>query len=129
MSSQPIALDAATAVGYIGQTVLVELVWDSDPEPVWRFKQVVGVVVPIQGVYEDGYFLTVSLTGNTDFPDEIYFDSIRTIRVMRHRDRHGSGNVLDRVALSNSARSRAALPARRDSFTVPSNGSTGAAHP
>lgn len=26
-------------------------------------------------------------------------------------------------------RSRAALPARRNSFTVPANGSTGAAHP
>ncbi|MCQ3971336.1 hypothetical protein FK511_28910, partial [Klebsiella pneumoniae] len=59
----------------------------------------------------------------------IYFHNIRTIRVMRHRDRRGSGNVLDRLTLPNSARSRAALPARRDSFTVPSNGSTGAAHP
>ena len=129
MSSQCVALDAATALGYIGQAVLVELVWDDDPEAIWRFKHIVGVVLPVEGVYEDGYFLTVPFNDSTDFPTEIFFNTIRTIRAMRYRDRHGSGNVLGRIARPNQAGSRAALPARRNSSTVPANGSTGAAHP
>ncbi|BAP81028.1 hypothetical protein MT1_3854 [Pseudomonas sp. MT-1] len=71
----------------------------------------------------------LNVSSQLDYPNEVYFSDICTIRVMRHRDRHGSGNVLGRIALPKHARSRAALPARRDSFTVPSNGSTGAAHP
>ncbi len=85
-------------------------------------------MLPVEGVYEHGCFMTLELNAQDEFPNEVFFSNIRAIRVMRHRDRHGSGNVLGRIALPNSARSRAALPARRDSFTVPSNGSTGAAH-
>ena len=99
MPSQCISLDAATAVGYIGQPVLVELVWEGDPEPIWRFKHIVGVVVPVQGVNEVGYFLTVPVIGSTDFPDEIYFDTIRTIRVVQQRDRHAPAKLLGRLSL------------------------------
>ncbi len=102
MPKQCIALDAVTAIGYIGQPVLVELVWDGDPEPIWRFKHIVGVVVPVQGVNEVGYFLTVPVIGSTDFPDETYFDSIRTIRTLpaiRSRGRRTSGKVLSRLSL------------------------------
>ncbi|MNJ49257.1 hypothetical protein D3C77_444760 [compost metagenome] len=73
--------------------------------------------------------MAVSFVDDGRTPSEIPFVDILTIRAMRYRDRHGSGNVLGRVALPNAERSGAALPARRDSFTVPSNGSTGAAHP
>src|SRR5690606_25641898 len=85
--------------------------------------------LPMEGVHDQAYFLTFDLNAQERHPNEVFFSDIRTIRVMRHRDRHGSGNVLGRIALPNSARSRAALPARRNSFTVPANGSTGAAHP
>ena len=129
MTSQHAVVDASTAQDYIGQTVLVELHWDDEPESYWYCLHIVGVMLPVEGVYEHGCFTTLELNAQDEFPNEVFFSNIRTIRVMRHRDRHGSGNVLGRIALPNSARSRAALPARRDSFTVPSNGSTGAAHP
>ncbi|WP_161897729.1 hypothetical protein [Pseudomonas yangonensis] len=132
MTSTGLTLDAASAISYIGQTVLVELCWDDEPETVWHCVTVVGVIVPVEGVQKDACLITVNLDGKDRFPSEIYLDTIRTIRAMRHRDRHGSGNVLGRMTLTHSADgsgSRAALPARRNSFTVPSNGSTGAANP
>jgi hypothetical protein len=97
MPSPTLTFDPITAIGYIGQTVLVELVWEGDPEPIWRFKHIVGVVVPVQGVNEVGYFLTLPVIGSADFPDEIYFDSIHTIRAVR--DRHAPGKVLGRLPL------------------------------
>lgn len=102
MRKPPVQFDAATAFSYIGQPVLVELVWDGDPEPMWRFKHIVGVVLPVQGVNDIGYFLTVPVIGSADFPDETYFDSIRTIRtlpVIRSRGRCTSGKVLSRLPM------------------------------
>jgi hypothetical protein len=92
MSKPALVFDPISAIGFIGQTVLVELVWEGDPEPIWRFKHIVGVVVPVQGVNEVGYFLTLPVIGSADFPDEIYFDSIHTIRAIR--DRHAPAKVL-----------------------------------
>ncbi|MGE6793455.1 hypothetical protein ACQKFS_15700 [Pseudomonas guineae] len=122
-------IDAVTAFSYIGKTVLVELVWNDDPEPLWRFKHIVGIVLPVSGIFENAYFMTMDTNGLDPFPNEMFFENIRTIRVMQYRDRHGSGNVLGCIAHPNSAESGDALPARRNSSTVPSNGSTGAAHP
>lgn len=129
MSSQRIALDAQTALAYVGQTVLVELRWDEEPDSFWQCMHILGVVLPMEGVCDLAYFMGLNVSSQLDHPNEVYFSDICTIRVMRHRDRRGSGNVLDRIALPNAGRSGAALPARRNSFTVPSNGSTGAAHP
>ncbi|QMV64629.1 hypothetical protein VUJ49_06100 [Pseudomonas berkeleyensis] len=129
MNSYGLTLDASNAFGYIGQTVLVELAWDGEPHSFWYCLHIVGVVLPIPGLYEQGYFLTLKMDGEDQFPNEVFFTNIRTIRAMRYRDRHGSGNVLGRMTLTHSAGSGAALPARRNSFTVPANGSTGAAHP
>ncbi|HZX17129.1 MAG TPA: hypothetical protein VFF22_09745 [Pseudomonas sp.] len=112
MPSQRISLDAATAISYIGQPVLVELVWDGDPEPIWLFKHIVGVVVPVQGVNDIGYFLTVPVIGSTDFPDETYFDSIRTIRTLpatRSRGQRTSGKVLSRLPLPHLIQGNADL--------------------
>ena len=129
MISQHAVVDASTAQDYIGQTVLVELHWDDEPESYWYCLHIVGVMLPVEGVYEHGCFMTLELNAQGEFPNEVFFSNIRTIRAMRHRDRHGSGNVLGRIALPTSASSSAALPARRNSFTDPANGSTGAAHP
>lgn len=132
MTSVGLNIDAATAFSYIGKTVLVELAWEDDPEPLWRFKHIVGVVLPVSGVNEHAYFMTMDTDGHDPFPNEMFFASIRTIRAMRYRDRHGSGNVLGRMTLTHSpdgSGSGAALPARRNSSIVPANGSTGAAHP
>ncbi|UVO18288.1 hypothetical protein [Stutzerimonas stutzeri] len=125
---KPFAVDAATAFDYVGQTVLIETKWDEEPASFWQCVTIAGVVLPVDGMKGAPCFLGVELSSATQEASEIYFHNIRTIRVMRHRDRRGSGNVLDRVALPNAARSGAALPARRNGY-VPSNGSTGAAHP
>ncbi|MBU0851024.1 MAG: hypothetical protein KKF76_01555, partial [Gammaproteobacteria bacterium] len=116
MSSQRLALDAQTALTYVGQTVLVELRWDDEPDSFWQCMHVLGVVLPMEGVCDLAYFMGLNVSSQLDYPNEVYFSDICTIRVMRHRDRHGSGNVLDRIALPNAGRSGAALPARRDSL-------------
>ncbi|VXC45634.1 conserved hypothetical protein [Pseudomonas sp. 8BK] len=129
MSSLYPAVDVATAASYLDKTVLMEMYWEDEPETVWYCVHIVGVVLPIEGYCNQAYFMVVNFANARPSPDEMYFADIRTIRVIRHRDRHGSGNVLGRIAHPNQAGSRAALPARRNSSTVPANGSTGAAHP
>ncbi len=121
--------DPVTAFGYIGQTVLLEETWDAYPDSIWSLLHVVGVVLPVEGVYPHGCFMVVSPNDETPYPERIFFTNIRTIRAIRHRDRQSSGNVLDRMTRPSASRSGAALPARRNSSIVPSNGSTGAAHP
>ncbi|WP_312723956.1 hypothetical protein [Stutzerimonas nitrititolerans] len=111
MSKPAFGFDPATAIGYIGQTVFVELVWEGDPEPIWRLKHIVGVVLPVQGVNEVGYFLTLPVIGSADFPDEIYFDSIHTIRAIR--DRHIPFRVLGRLPLPQLTQGQATQGERR----------------
>ncbi|MDR8016203.1 hypothetical protein [Ectopseudomonas guguanensis] len=132
MRKPRIQLDAATALSYVGKTVLVETAWDAEPESFWQCIQIVGVLIPTPDMQGAPCFLGVELSSSTSTPSEFYFDNICSIRAMRHRDRHGSGNVLGRMTLTHSADgsgSGAALPARRNSSTVPANGSTGAANP
>ncbi|PNG14366.1 hypothetical protein [Stutzerimonas stutzeri] len=128
MRRQPVGLTEDSAMAYLGQTVLMELDMAEDPT-FWWLAHIIGIVLAKDGVWDYPYFLVLSHSSEGSTPLEVPFDDILAIRVMRHRDRHGSGNVLGSIALPKHARSRAALPARRDSFTVPSNGSTGAAHP
>jgi hypothetical protein len=129
MPKSPVQFDTSTAMAYVGQAVLMELYMDEDEPPYWCCKHIVGLVLPKDGVWDFPYFMTMSLTPDGRTPFEVPFNDILSIRVMQHRDRHGSGNVLGCIAHPNSAESGAALPARRNSSTVPSNGSTGAAHP
>ncbi len=129
MPSPTLAFDPVTAIGYIGQTVLIEETWDAYPDSIWSLFHIVGVVLPVEGVYPHGCFMVVSPNDETPYPEKLFFSNIRTIRAIRHRDRHSSGNVLDRMTRPSASRSGAALPARRNSSTVPSNGSTGAAPP
>ncbi|WCY30477.1 hypothetical protein [Pseudomonas aeruginosa] len=129
MSNSPISLDAQSALPYLGKTVLVELGWEDDPETVWRVLRIIGVVLPAEGVRDEPHFMTVPVGVTDEFANETFWDTIRTIRVMRYRDRQGSGNVLGRIARPETSRSGAALPARRNGSTVPANGSTGGANP
>lgn len=129
MNSQRVALDAANASAYLGQSVLVELVVDEDPESYWRILHIVGVVLPMAGIYDQAYFMAMFSDDSSRYPCEIFLSDILTIRAIRHRDRQSSGNVLGRMTRPSLPRSGAALPARRNSPSVPSNGSTGAAHP
>ncbi|WP_079866035.1 hypothetical protein, partial [Pseudomonas aeruginosa] len=98
MNSACAALDAQSALRYLGQTVLSEMVFDEAPDPIWRWVRVVGVVLPAEGLRGGPHFLTLKPGAEKAFADEAFWENIRTIRVMRYRDRHGSGNVLGRVA-------------------------------
>ncbi len=132
MAKRGLTLDTPTALSYVGQTVLLELRWEGDTESFWQCADIVGVLIPRDSMQGAPCFLAVEVSSSTGNPNEFYFDDICTIRAMRYRDRHGSGNVLGRMTLTHSADgsgSGAALPARRNSSTVPSNGSTGAANP
>ncbi|MBZ9665226.1 hypothetical protein H3221_010730 [Pseudomonas sp. LMG 31766] len=86
MSKPALVFDPVTAIGFIGQTVLMELRWDDDDDMLWCCYHIVGVVLPVPGVFDHGYFLIMPLDGSEDLPLEVYFDSINTIRVVR--DRH-----------------------------------------
>lgn len=97
MSKPALVFDPVTAIGFIGQTVLMELRWDDDNEMLWRCYHVVGVVLPVPGVFEDGYFLIMPFDGGEDLPLEVYFDNINTIRAIR--DRHAPVKVLERLPL------------------------------
>ncbi len=98
MNSACAALDAQSALRYLGQTVLSEMVFDEAPDPIWRWVRVVGVVLPAEGLRGGPHFLTLKPGAEKAFADEAFWENIRTIRVMRYRDRHGSGNVLGRLA-------------------------------
>ena len=132
MSKRGITLDTPTALSYVGQTVLLELMWQGDTESFWQCAYIAGVMIPRDSRQGEPCFLAVEVSSSTGNPNEFYFDDICSIRAMRYRDRHGSGNVLGRMTLTHSAdasESGAALPARRNSSIVPANGSTGEAHP
>ena len=73
------ALDAVTAVGYIGKPVHVELEWNDDPEPFCRSGYVIGIVLPVKGVQEQAYLMVMS--PGEDFPVEAYLEDIRSIRI------------------------------------------------
>ena len=79
MPSQTHALDAVTAVGFIGKPVHVELEWDNDPEPFCRSGYVIGIVLPVKGVQEQAYLMVMS--PGEDFPVEAYLEDIRSIRI------------------------------------------------
>jgi len=129
MHSDCTLVDAHAAPNFVGQLVLLELVCQEELEPVWCLFHIVGFVLPVEGVYPHGYFMAIPATGDRAFPEEVFFSDIRTIRVMRYRDRQGSGNVLGRITHPTRNRSGAALPAHRDGAAVAMNGSTGEAHP
>lgn len=81
MSSQAVGLDVLSAVAFLGEPVLVELVWDDDPDPFWRFGHVIGVVLPVEGVHEQA-FLIVKSPGE-EYPLEVFLSDIQSIRVSR----------------------------------------------
>ena len=93
MNSRPLVLDTESALPYLGKTVLVELAWEQDPESLWCCMHIVGIVLPLAGIQEEAYFLVKQVASDEPFPNEMFWSNIRTIRVMRYRDRYGYGSV------------------------------------
>lgn len=91
MSSEAVGLDVLSAVGFLGKSVTVELVWDDEPDPCWRSGYVIGVVLPVEGVHEQA-FLIVKNPGD-DYPLDVYLSDIRSIRPNRVRPRSAPGRM------------------------------------
>lgn len=75
--------DVTEAVSYLGKTVLIELVWDEDPEPLWCIVRIAGVVLSLEGVYEHPHFMVFSVARPQTYPDEMLWSDIRTIKVIK----------------------------------------------
>lgn len=127
MTSRRVTLNAGNAAAFIGQTVMVELILEDEPESLWRCFHIVGVVMPVPDLVKEGHFLVFNALREEPFPNEIFWCDIRTLTTLHRRPLEGSDQLPP--ALGGLIRSGAALPARRNSSTVPANGSTGAAHP
>lgn len=82
--------DVTEAVAYLGRTVLIELVWDEDPEPHWCCVYIAGLVLGLQGVYEHPHFMVFSVAKPKSYPDELFWSDIRTIRVLENRRNRSS---------------------------------------
>jgi hypothetical protein len=93
MSSAAVGLDVLSAVGFLGEPVLVELLWDDEPDSFWRFGHVIGVVLPVEGVHEQP-FLIVKSPGE-DYPLEVFLADIQSIRVIRSE----TGSLLERLPM------------------------------
>ena len=92
--------------------------------------RIIGVVLPAEGVRDEPHFMTVPVGVTDEFANETFWDTIRTIRVMRYRDRQGSGNVLGRIARPETSRSGAALPGSSEQAPpFRRTGSTGGSEP
>lgn len=85
MPSRAAGLNVLSAVGFLGEPVVVELIWDDDPAPCWRAGYVIGVVLPVEGVHEEA-FLLVKNAGD-EHPLEVYLSDIQSIRSIRTRKR------------------------------------------
>lgn len=99
MAKPPFQLDPVTAVGFLGHTVLMELYWEDEGERRWRCYHVIGLVLPVPGVFEDGYFLTMPFEGGHEHPLEVHFHLIQAARVIHGRDRNATAKVLERLQL------------------------------
>lgn len=80
MLSQTVVPDVATAVAYLGKTVVVELQWDDEPQPHSYCVHVVGVVLPMEGVFDEAYFMIKGISDDSAYPGEMFFSDIRSIR-------------------------------------------------
>lgn len=83
MSGQPV--DTRTAMANLGQTVVMELHWEEVPHPLFCCYHIVGVVVPVEGVCEEGYFLVKDALAPGPFPDELFWSDIRRMKVLVQR--------------------------------------------
>lgn len=101
MSNKPAGLDVLSAVGFLGEPVVVELVWDDDPDPCWRAGYVIGVVLPVEGVHEQA-FLLVKNPGD-EHPLDVYLSDIRSIRSIRSGARKLPAGLLPHLLQGKAA--------------------------
>lgn len=75
------------ALSYLGRTVLVDTYCHEDGESIRSLVNVVGVVIPVAGVYEHPHFMVINVSEPQSYPDELFWDRIIFIRPMANRGR------------------------------------------
>lgn len=78
--------DTPSAVALLGKRVLVELALEDEPGTLWQCAVIVGVVLPLEGVYRHPHFLVLDMAGEQTFPEEVFWSAIRSLVVLK---RHG----------------------------------------
>ncbi|WP_104097863.1 hypothetical protein [Stutzerimonas kunmingensis] len=78
-------ITASEAVSLLGKTVLVELIWDDDCEPLWCCVQIAGIVLELEGTYAHPHFMVFSVSNPQSYPDEMFWSDIRTLCVLERR--------------------------------------------
>jgi len=79
--------DVPSAVALLGKRVLVELTCEDEPRSLWQGCTIVGVVLPLEGVYRHPHFLVMDMAGKQVFPEEVFWADIRSLMVLK---RHGN---------------------------------------
>lgn len=79
--------NAPSAVALLGKRVLLELALEDEPKSLWQCAVIVGVVLPLEGVYRHPHFLVLDMAGEQAFPEEVFWASIRSLVVLKQ---HGS---------------------------------------
>ncbi|MDH1261392.1 hypothetical protein [Pseudomonas sp. GD03944] len=79
--------DAPSAVALLGKRVLLELTLEDEPRSIWQCAVIVGVVLPLEGVYRHPHFMVLDMAGEQAFPEEVFWGDIRSLVVLK---RHGS---------------------------------------
>ncbi len=80
-------LDAASAISYLGKSVLMELYWEGEAESYGHLAHIIGVVLPMTGINPHAYFLIVALDcDERRDPYEVHLSDIRAIGVVKGRE-------------------------------------------
>lgn len=80
--------DVTEALSYLGKTVLLETTFSDPAEGLcrdWSIVHIVGVVLALEGVYSDPYFLYLDSVNPSSYPYELWWKHITTIRVLESR--------------------------------------------
>lgn len=101
MSKQAAGIDIPSALAFLGKNILVELVWEDEPDPFWRLGAVVGIVLPLEGVYERTYLIVKS--PDEEYPLEVFLSDIRTIREIRFGEDLLQGSQSNKVEIRSHA--------------------------
>ncbi|WP_271408808.1 hypothetical protein [Pseudomonas sp. Q1-7] len=84
-TQERVELNTSRALSFLGHTVLAELAWDDEPRSLWNCYHIVGVVLPVEGIYEAGYFLVMNALEEECFLDELFWSDIHSMKTLERR--------------------------------------------
>ncbi|MFS2127063.1 hypothetical protein [Pseudomonas sp. Pseusp97] len=78
--------DFSTAIALIGKFALVETAHGEGSASGWYCVQILGVVPPLEGVFTHPYFLVRDIPFESDLPEELFWEEIRSLQVLDSED-------------------------------------------